>query len=77
MSNMIELNYEQAHKLVESKKRSGFFWDGYTLVKWSPGHKGYTQTNGLYRNGKWGFASRFELTNKGTWRVPKTYVEHP
>lgn len=74
MNNMVELNVKEAHKLVEQNKRSGFFWDGWTIVKWSPGHNGYMQTNGMYRRGKWGFAKRYPLTNKGTWLIPSKYV---
>jgi hypothetical protein len=76
MRTNAELNYEEAHKFVESKKNNGFFWDGYTIVKWSPGHNGYVQTNGMFRNGKWGYASKFTMTNKGTWMVPGKYVQH-
>jgi hypothetical protein len=76
MSNMTEMDYKLAHKFVEENKLKGFFWDGYTVVKWSPGHNGFTQTNGLYRNGKWGYASRFDMTDKGTWSIPNKYVKH-
>lgn len=74
MSNIVELNYAQAHEFVEKNKNGGFYWDGYTIVKWSPGHNGFTQTNGLFRNGKWGYANRFTLTPKGTWKLPEKYV---
>ncbi len=77
MRNIVELNYEEAHALVEKSVKTGFFWDGYTIVKWSPGHNGYVQTNGMYRNGKWGYSSRFVMTDNGTWSVPSKYVQHP
>jgi len=76
MSNIVEFNYAQAHEFVEQNKNKGFYWDGYTIVKWSPGHNGYTQTNGLFKNGKWGYANRFTLTQQGTWKVPVKYVQH-
>lgn len=74
MKNMVELNYQQAHEFVSKNKKSGFYWDGWTIVKWSPGHNGYMQTNGMYRHNKWGYASKFTLTNKGTWLIPQKYV---
>lgn len=74
MKNITELNFKSAHNFVEQNKRKGFFWDGYTIVKWSPGHNGFTQTNGMFKNGKWGYANRYPLTNKGTWLVPSKYV---
>ena len=74
MKNVIELNYQQAHEFVNKNKRNGFFWDGWTIVKWIPGHNGYLQTNGMYRKGKWGFAFRYKLNSKGTWVIPTKYV---
>lgn len=71
-----ELNYDQAHDFVEKNKSKGFFWDGYTIVKWSPGHNGFTQTNGMFRNDKWGYANKFYMTENGTWRVPSKYVSN-
>ena len=74
MKNMTELNWKQAHKFVDTHKKEGFFWDGWTIVKWSPGHNGYTETNGMFRNNKWGYSSRYLLTNRGTWLIPSKYV---
>jgi hypothetical protein len=72
---MTELNYESAHKFVEKNKSQGFFWDGYAIVKWSPGHNGFTQVNGMFRKGKWGYANKFAMTDKGTWFIPSKYVK--
>ena len=76
MKNLEELTYKQAHDFVELNKKAGFYWDGYTIVKWSPGHNGYTQTNGMYKNNKWGYANSYPLTDKGTWLSPSKYVKH-
>ena len=70
----IALNYEQAHAFVEKNKDNGFFWDGYTIVRWAPSNNGYMQPNGMYRNGKWGYANRYLLTSQGTWRVSDKYA---
>jgi hypothetical protein len=76
MKNVVELNYKQAHKFVFENTRNGFFWDGWTIVKHSPNHKAFTENNGMFRKGKWGFANRYKLTDKGTWLIPKKYVEN-
>lgn len=76
MKNMTEFNYESAHVFVEKNKSNGFFWDGWNIVKWSPGHNGYTEVNGMYRSGKWGYANRYPVSNKGTWFIPSKYVKH-
>jgi hypothetical protein len=76
MKNMVELDFKSAHKFVSSRKRDGFFWDGYTIVKWTPGHNGWSETNGMYRKGKWGFANKYKLRDNGTWLVPSKYVSN-
>ena len=76
MKNVKELNYSQAHRFVDSNKKSGFYWDGYTIVKWSPGHNGFTQVNGMFKNGKWGYSNKFPMTNEGTWLIPQKYVRN-
>ena len=74
MKNMTELNWKEAHKFVDKHKKEGFFWDGWTIVKWSPGHNGFTEVNGMFRDGKWGYSNKYQLTNKGTWWIPSKYV---
>ena len=76
MRNIVELNYQDAHSFVEKNTKAGFFWEGYTIVKWSPGHNGYVQTNGMFKNGKWGYSSKFTMTDKGIWMMPGKYVQH-
>jgi hypothetical protein len=73
---MTELNYKEAHRFVETNKKEGFFWDGWEIVKWTPGHNGYFDPNGMFKNGKWGYVNRYFLNNKGMWLVPSKYVKH-
>jgi len=65
----ISLTYDQAHSLVEKHSKNGFFWEGYTLVKWTPNPNGYMQKNGMFRNNQWGFASKYQVTKNGTWEI--------
>jgi hypothetical protein len=74
MSNII-LNYEQAHKFVEKNKKMGFHWDGYSIVKWTPGHNGYMQKNGMFRNNQWGYASRYNVNSSGMWELNEKYAK--
>ena len=76
MKNSIEFNYDQIHDFIEKNKINGFFWDGYDVIKWSPGHGGFTQVNGMYRNNKWGYANRYSMNRKGTWFIPVKYVSN-
>jgi hypothetical protein len=70
----ISLDYDKAHQFVEKNSNAGFFWDGYTLVKWSPSNNGFMQPNGMYRNNKWGYSNRYELKPNGTWEISDKYV---
>lgn len=72
----IELNYDQAHDFVEKNKKNGFYWDGWTIVKWTPNPAGYSQTNGMFRKGRWGYAYRYFLTKKGTWKISGKYAKY-
>jgi hypothetical protein len=74
MKNLVELNYEQAHKFVENNKTLGFFWDGWDIIKWTENENGFSQKNGLFRNNKWGHAMRIPFTDNGTWKVLERYV---
>lgn len=74
MSQYSELNYTQAHDFVAKNSNLGFHWNGWDIVKWTPNANGFTQKNGMYRNGQWGFAVTIPCTDNGTWRVLSKYV---
>jgi len=74
MSKII-LDYDAANSFVEKNKSQGFFWDGWTIVKWSPSNNGYMQPNGMYRNNKWGYSNRYEMKDNGTWSISDKYVK--
>lgn len=71
----LTLNYEAANNFVEKNKDQGFFWDGWTLVKWSPSNNGFMQPNGMFRNNKWGYSHRYNLTPNGTWDISDKYAQ--
>jgi hypothetical protein len=72
---MIKLNYESAHNFVEKNKPQGFYWDGWTLVKFTPHSAAYTDAKGVYKNNKWGYANRYYLKPDGTWEISDKYVK--
>lgn len=72
MSKLV-LDYDAAHTFVKKNEKHGFFWDGWTIVKWSPSNNGYLEKNGMFRNNKWGYAARFYLKPNGTWELNEKY----
>lgn len=74
MSNYTDLNYQDAHDFVSKNKYRGFYWDGWTIVKWTKNPNGYSQTNGSFKNNEWGYEVRIPVSNKGTWKVLTKYV---
>lgn len=74
MSTYTELNYDQAHDFVARNKSKGFYWNGWDIMKWTPGPNGYMQKNGEFRNGTWGFTVKIPLAGNGVWKVLTKYV---
>jgi hypothetical protein len=74
MKDTVELNYDKAHNFVTKNQNLGFYWDGYNIVKWTENANGFTQKNGMFRNGKWGHSMRIPMSDNGTWAVLKKYV---
>jgi hypothetical protein len=70
----IELNYDQAHEFIAKNESNHFYWDGWTLVKFSPHQGAYMDKKGIYRNNKWGYTSRYTVTKNGTWRISDKYA---
>ena len=73
-NSLVELNYDKANQFVEKNKHLGFFWDGWTIVKWTNNDNGFMQKNGMFRNGSWGHAMNIPMTEQGTWNVLERYV---
>lgn len=66
---MLELNYKQVHEFVGKNSHKGYFWDGWTVVRWIPNPNGFSMKNGMFRNGQWGISFKSEMNNNGTWSV--------
>jgi hypothetical protein len=46
------------------------------MVKFTPNANGYVQTNGMFRNNTWGYATKIKMTENGTWKVLAKYVNN-
>jgi hypothetical protein len=64
-------DYNDAHRVVD--RSPNLFWDGWTIVEFRNNPDASSYKNGMYRNGKWGTARRYEPSRDG-WTVPKRYV---
>ena len=62
------LNFKQAHQFV-TKSNGRFYWDGWTICKFTPKSAGAMSVKGIFRSGRWGFESRIEVADDGTWSV--------
>ena len=71
----ITLNYDQAHAFVEKNKSKGFYWDGWTMKKFSPHSAAYTDKNGVFKNNKWGFANLYPVNSNGCWELSDKYAK--
>lgn len=67
----VSIGYDSAHEIVDANK--SLFWDGWTIIEWTKGAGAQFAKNGMYRNGMWGFANRYEPSAEG-WKVPVKYV---
>lgn len=69
-------NYDEIHSLVDSTP--GAFWDGFTAVFFTPDRRGMKsgiwRADGMRRVGRWGIATRVDLSDDGTWEVPNRVV---
>jgi hypothetical protein len=72
--NLTELGVEVFIKRSSSKNVHSF-WNNYSLVIWKKNNSGFTNKNGLFKNG-WGIAEEFAINNDGLWKLPTKYVKN-
>lgn len=73
MLNLTELGVEVFIKRSNSKNVQSF-WNNYSLVIWKKNNSGFTNKNGLFKNG-WGVSEKFDISNEGVWELPVKYVK--
>ena len=63
------LNIKNADKKIAQLKAEGHdvYWDNYTVVSFRPNPNAVYSTQGIYRNGQFGYEKRFEVNQNGLW----------
>jgi hypothetical protein len=64
---MLVNKLETMEKIVSS--RSDLSWDGWDVVKYSPGHNAQYSPSGVFMDGSWMKKKVFPLTEQG-WNLP-------
>lgn len=67
----MELTLKQAEDFVDQNSGRGYFWDGYTIVRWVRNNNGYSMPNGSFKNGVWGVEFRTPMSDNGTWSLKR------
>jgi len=69
---MVTIDYETAHKIVESN--NNLSWDGWKIVDFKKDFKAEFSVNGVRLNNTWGFCRVYDVDRNG-WKVPVKYVK--
>lgn len=62
------LNYKQAHAYADRNKHF-VSWEGWDLVLFRPTPVGYSKPQGMFKDGKWGMATRVSPDAAGNWVI--------
>lgn len=65
------LNIKNADKKIAQLNSEGHdvYWDNYTIVSFRPNPNASQDKFGVFRNGKFGYEKRFEVTTEGLWHL--------
>lgn len=63
---MLNLSLEGAERYVSGKDNA--WWDGWTMLIFSPRPSAATRPDGAFHNGQWGILRRVEPNDKGRYR---------
>jgi hypothetical protein len=72
---MLNLNELGVNVFIKRAKDIEPFWNNYDLIIWKKNPKGFSDSNGMFRNG-WGTAQKITVNNNGTWQLPNKYVRY-
>lgn len=75
--NYKTIDFPAVDDFVEKQQAAGsnVWWDGWTMVFFIPHSKAYSDKNGCFNGGRWGFSYRVAPNNDGEWRVPLRHVK--
>ena len=71
------LTYDEVDAAVSksSRRNREVYWDGWDICTFRPNRNAYTNPNGIFRKGRWGFAARIPVSSDGTWSVPNDFIK--
>lgn len=72
MKNITNINYDEAHKIVDNNKN--LFWIGWDIVEYKKDPDSIYKKNAMYINNTWCSVNIYKPNNNG-WRVPEKYVK--
>lgn len=75
MLHLYENGVEVLRKRI-SNKNLDTYWDNYNFIIWKKDIGGYSNTNGVFRNGTWGIANSIPINSQGIWILPLKYVKY-
>lgn len=68
---MVITSLDQMEQIVSNSK--SLKWDGWTVVNYSKSPTAWTKTNGVFVDGTWYLANRYEPQANG-WNIPDRLV---
>lgn len=76
---MYKVNHENADKFVAQQQKAGVevFWDGWTMVFFRENEESFFTKWGVLRNGKWGYANKFDMDSEGVYQIDSRNIKHP
>ncbi len=72
---MLNLNELGVNIFIKRAKGIEPFWNNYDLIIWKKNPKGFSDLNGMFRNG-WGTAQTITVNDDGMWKLPGKYVRY-
>ena len=67
------IEYQEADSALEqlnAESNDKYFWEGWTICKFSPSSAAFYESNGVYDKDKgWGFVTKYDLDSSGRWTV--------
>lgn len=67
---MKNINYEQAHKIVDKNKN--LMWIGWDIIEYKYDNDAIYNKNAMIINGRWAKINRYSPDKNG-WKVPDRY----
>lgn len=64
---MLKLNYDAAHRFVDSYPPAR--WDGWDILIFKPTPAGASHSRGAFVNGQWGIQTRVSPDAEGNWKL--------